>query len=244
MSEADNEALEPTPAEIAEAEAVADPDRAIELLAPYLTASRIDKIERTLAARTDHVVVAVESPSDPHNAAAIVRTAEALGVLGVHVVGVEGRALHKRATTQGAFRWVDTRHHEDLSGLVAYCRERGMRLVGAAMDGPTPLPRMKVDEPLCLLLGNEHRGLSPQARAACDDLFHIPMVGMSESLNLSVSAAIAMHDVLSRGARRPLPTQQQLPWRARYYARSLDPRLVLGLLTGKAQPAAVPGTPT
>lgn len=235
---AHDDAHDRTPAELAEAAAVADPAQAIEQLRPYLTESRIEKIERTLEARTDHVVVAVESPSDPHNAAAIVRTAEALGVLGVHVVGVEGRALHKRATTQGAFRWVDTRHHDDLSGLVAYCRGRGMRLVGAAMDGPTPLPRMEVDEPLCLLLGNEHRGLSAAARTACDDLFHIPMVGMSESLNLSVSAAIAMHDVLSRGARRPLPRADLPGWRARYYARSLDPRLVLGLLTGKAHPSS------
>ena len=93
-----------------------------------------------------------------------------------------------------------------------------------------PLSRIPVDEPLCLLLGNEQRGLSAAARAACDGLFHIPMVGMSESLNLSVTAAIAMHDVLPRIGPRPLDPALAEHWRARYYARSLDPRLVTGLL--------------
>lgn len=206
------------------------PSEVIALTRPYLTEARIEKIERVLAERTDQLVVAVEAPSDPHNAAAIVRTAEALGVLGVHVVAAEGRALHRQATTQGAFRWVDTQHHDTLAQLLGEVRQRGMRLYGAAMDGTVPLSRIPADEPQCILLGNETRGLSADARAACDALFHVPMVGMSESLNLSVTAAITMHTLLNRRAHRGLPPATAEAWRARYYARSLDPRLVLGLL--------------
>ncbi len=210
-----------------------EPDEAIALMRPYLTDARVDKIERVLAGRTADVMVAVEAPSDPHNAAAIVRTAEALGVMSVQVVAAEGRALHRQATTQGAFRWVETQHHADLPALFAETKRRGMRVCGAAMDGSTPLSRMEVDAPLCLLLGNEQRGLSDAARSACDALFHIPMVGMSESLNLSVTAAIAMHHVLSHRPKRGLSDEALASWRARYYARSLDPRLVLGLLAGR-----------
>lgn len=206
------------------------PQVTVDALMPYLTAERVEKIERVLTGRTESLSIAVESPSDPHNAAAIVRTAEALGVMAVHVVTPEGRALHKRATTQGAFRWVDTHHHETLEALVKTQRSRRVRLCGAAMDGSTPLPRMALDEPLCLLFGNEQRGLSSQARAACDELFHIPMVGMSESLNLSVSAAIAMHHVVSHRSDAGLSEARCALWRARYFARSVDPRLVLGLL--------------
>ncbi|MBL4685874.1 MAG: RNA methyltransferase [Nannocystaceae bacterium] len=211
----------------------ASPEHAVALMVPYLTEARIDKIERVLRGRTLDLMVAVEAPSDPHNAAAIVRTAEALGVMSVHVVAAEGRALHRQSTTQGAYRWVDTQHHARLEDLVTTVKKRGLRLCGAAMDGSTPLSRMDVDAPLCLLLGNEQRGLSDAARAACDALFHVPMVGMSESLNLSVTAAIAMHSVLSRRSPRALPPESLAAWRARYYARSLDARLVLGLLASK-----------
>lgn len=233
-----NEAHRDTPRRAEAALARIDPEDAIAALRPYITDARADKIERVLAERTDALAVAVEAPSDPHNAAAIVRTAEALGVLGVHVVAPEGRAeglpLHRQATTQGAFRWVDTHHHADLGALLQTCRARGMRIAGAAMDGSVPLPRIPVDAPLCLLLGNETRGLSQAARHACDLLFHVPMVGMSESLNLSVTAAIALHNVLSRAPRARLSVAAATRWRARYYARSLDPRLVLGLLSPAA----------
>jgi len=206
------------------------PERLIALFRPYLTDARVEKIERVLGCRTARLAVGVEAPSDPHNAAAIVRTAEAFGVLGVHVIAAERRALHKRNTTQGAYRWVDTHHHASLDDFLALRQERGLRLFGAAMDGSIPLSRIPVDEPLCLLLGNETRGLSEAARDACDDVFHVPMVGMSESLNLSVTAAVAMHDVGGRIPTVGLDPATETHWRARYYARSLDPRLVLGLL--------------
>ena len=110
----------PTPAEIAEAAAVADPALArSSSFGPYLTESRAS---RRSSGRWRPAPITSSSrwnrPPIPHNAAAIVRTAEALGVLGVHVVGV-GRAARctNAPRPKGAFRWVDTRHHDDLVGV-------------------------------------------------------------------------------------------------------------------------------
>lgn len=207
------------------------PAHVVSTLGPFLTEARREKIEQLLRGRVTGLQVAIEAPSDPHNAAAVVRTAEALGVLGVHMVQAEGAliepALHKRATTQGAFSWVQTHHHPDLQSLLTSLRAAGVALWGAAVDGPVPLGRIPVDAPVCVLLGNETRGLSAEARTACDGLFHIPMVGMSESLNLSVSAALCMHDVLRRrGGGGDLTVAQRELWRARYYARCVDARLL------------------
>lgn len=203
-------------------------------LGPYLTDARRTRIDEVIAARVDGVAMAIEAPSDPHNAAAVVRTAEALGALQVHVIAAEGRALRAKAVTQGAFYWVQTNDHRDLDGFLVRIRAQGRQLWGAAMDGSTPLARIPTDAPMCLLFGNETRGLSPRARAACDGIFHVPMSGMSESLNLSVTAAIALHDVLRRrrasGPVGDLDDAAAARLRARYYAHSVDERLLTALL--------------
>ena len=61
-----------------------------------------------------------------------------------------------------------------------------------------PLDKIPLDHPVCLVFGNEIRGLSPQAVRSCEHLFTIPMYGMTESLNLSVSAAISLYETLRR----------------------------------------------
>lgn len=213
----------------------------LDTLAPFVTAKRQQRIDAVLDGRMASVHVAVEAPSDPHNAAAIVRSCEAMGALGVHVVAAEGRALHAPATTTGAFRWVHTHHHDSLDAFLAHAREAGLRVAGACMDGEVPLGRIPLDAPLCLLLGNENRGLSHTARAACDLLYHVPMVGMTESLNLSVTAAVSLFDVMRRkrqaGQTGDLDPDARTRLRASYFAMSVDPRQL------HARFGLPPGTP-
>jgi tRNA (guanosine-2'-O-)-methyltransferase len=207
--------------------------RVTRALMPFVTEARRARIEAVVGGRMRSVHVAVEAPSDPHNAAAVVRSCEALGAMGVHVIAAEARALHSQATTQGAFHWVQTHHHADLEGFLTQIRRRGMTLMGACMDAKEPVTRLPVEQPLCLVFGNEQRGLSAAARSACDRLFHVPMVGMSESLNLSVCAAISLFEVMGRkrqdGAPGDLDSAQRATLRACYYVGSVDPRLIRGL---------------
>lgn len=209
--------------------------RVVAALSPMVSDARRVSIERVVAARLASLHVAVERPRDPYNAAALVRTAEALGILHVHVVGVADGALHARKTTQGSFNWLHTHHHDDLEGLLAPLRAEGVRLFGAVMEAPQTLEELPASAPLCLLFGNEVSGLSEEALRACDGTFRIPMVGMSESLNVSVSAAIAMY-ATTRARRRHLGADTDLDAdaamfeRARYYARSVDVRVLEGLI--------------
>jgi tRNA (guanosine-2'-O-)-methyltransferase len=209
-------------------------ERAVAKLGPLLTAERVERIERTLLGRLDSLHVAVELPRDPYNAAAVVRTAEALGALHVHVVHEREDALHARKTTQGSFNWLHTHHHGELSELLFSLRSRGVKLCGALMQGSHKLEELPVDGPLCLLFGNEGTGLSAEAVAACDLTFRIPMYGMSESLNLSVSAALSMHSVATRrrawlGREGDLEGERLMRERARYYARCVDQRTLAAL---------------
>lgn len=208
--------------------------RVVEALAPLISEPRRLRIERALAARLDSLRVAVERPEDPYNAAAIVRSAEALGALHVHVVAAPARALHARKTTQGSYHWLHTYHHGELDELQACLRAAGARLYGAEVAGSYALEELPVDAPLCLLFGNEGTGLSERARAVCDLTFRIPMYGMSESLNLSVSAALALYSVAKRrrallGSEGDLGGELLLRERARYYARCVDARMLRAL---------------
>ena len=203
-------------------------------VAPYLTEPRVARIEAVLEGRLDGVHVAVERLEDPHNGAAVVRTAEALGVMHVHAIDVESGALHGSSTTQGAYYWVHTYHHADRDAFLAQLQARGVRLAGALMEGTRTVDELPVDRPLCVVFGNEKVGLSSELLAACDLTFRIPMVGMSESLNLSVSAAITLYQVTRArraqlGAASDLGAEELSRLRARYYARSIEARLLDGL---------------
>jgi tRNA (guanosine-2'-O-)-methyltransferase len=207
--------------------------RVCDRIGPLLAEERRTKIEQVLRGRLDSLHVAVERPADPYNAAAIVRTAEAVGALHVHVVDTREDALHARKTTQGSFNWLHTYHHASLEGLLALQRA-GVRLCGAMMDGAHTIEQLPVEGSLCLLFGNEGVGLSSEARAACDLTFRIPMYGMSESLNLSVSAALSLYEVSRRkraqlGLPGDLSGERLLRERARYYARCVDARTLHAL---------------
>jgi len=211
-------------------------------LTPYVTPRRRERIEAVVANRMHGVAVAVEDPYDPHNAAAMVRSAEITGATEVHVIRASTRILRSKRTTTGAFNWVRTTHHPNHAPFFAQMRARGMLVAGACVGGTVDLEDLPADRPLCLLFGNEHAGLSEAAREACDIRYGIAMHGFSESFNLSVSAAISLYSLTCRrraalgrgGDGTPEQIDRQ---RALYYGRSVDRRLLAGLF------AAAPSTP-
>lgn len=201
-----------------------------EKLAPFVTDARKARIEAVIAARLHGIQLAIECPSDINNALAAMRTAEALGISRIHVINPEGSAGAARSITQGAFYWVDIIYHSDLPSFLKQMQLEGVALAGGVVDASGPLSEVPVDQPLCILIGNEARGLSQPAQAACQHRYSIPMVGMSESLNLSVSAAISLYDTSERkrqqlGATSDLTAQQQNTLRAQYYLHSANSRM-------------------
>lgn len=153
-------------------------------------------MEEVLAQRLARVSVAMEALYHRHNVSAILRTCEALGVHTVHVVG-EARA--SRGPARGAERWLDLVHHASAADAVAEIRAAGCALyvadlVGAAIE-PEAVP---VDRPVCLWFGAELVGVAPAARAAADGVVTVPMRGMTQSLNVSVAAALVIRPVAER----------------------------------------------
>lgn len=204
-------------------------DAIVTALRPYVSERRQQRIEDVLAARLRSVEVAIENPYDPHNAAAVVRSAEALGAWAVHVVAASSKILRAGGTTAGTHNWIETRHHDDFDAFLAVVRARGMTLAGACVDATHMLEQLPVDRPICLVFGNEHAGLSPAAQAACELRFHIPIHGFAESYNMSVAAALSLYSLTGRrraalGRPGDLDDATRELERARWYWRSVDPR--------------------
>lgn len=213
----------------------------IEQLAPYITPTRKKRIEEVLASRIHSIQIAVEHPNNPQNALAVVRTAEILGITEIHLMTDENKIEGIRGTTQGAFQWMHIHYVDTLSAFLSHCKNEitnvsPIKIAGASVAGKIHLEDVSVEQPLILLFGNEQRGLSKEAENACDVLYKIPMFGMTESYNLSVSAAISLYDILRRkrqllGKNSDLTQEQYETLKAEYYKKSVDQRLVLQLLT-------------
>jgi tRNA (guanosine-2'-O-)-methyltransferase len=206
-----------------------DPRTVVEALAPFLSEERRQTIESVLSERLGSLTVVLENLHDPHNGAAALRSIEAFGLGDLHLIETASAFRFSSKVTQGCEKWVTLHRHPDPREAAERLRAHGFLLAGAVPEATLPLGELDPSRPLALVFGNEHAGLTPATRAACDLTFGIPMQGMTRSLNLSVSVALVVHDLARRrrialGARGDLSDEVRLRLRARFYALSVDDR--------------------
>lgn len=152
--------------------------------------------------RLQSVTLVAESLWDSHNLAAVVRSAEALGLDEVHVVEQPNRYRRHAGILHGADRWIRLRLHGELGDCLAELRKRGFLLCAADVGSDcVPLPDIPVSGPVAIILGTEKAGLTEQARELADLRFRIPMSGFTSSFNVSVSGALALYDLTGRRRR-------------------------------------------
>ena len=219
---------EPTAEELAELERLTDslpaPLRAFRDRGLLSTRRRF-YLEQAIRNRTRSLVVVLHGVHDPHNQAAVMRTCEALGIQEILVVSEAGEPLRPSGrVTQNAFRWLDLSQPADFASAAAGLRRRGLRLLAASFDGE-PLPAIDFASPTALVFGNESRGLPGAVAAACDGSFSIPMYGLSQSLNVSVAAGVALHWAVEArrrllGASGDLDAAGRAALRRRFYLQA------------------------
>lgn len=195
-------------------------DDVIEALAPLIVDERLARLEAVLARRTRDVVVVLEAVDDPRNVSAVLRSADAFGVQEVHLVRGEQPFLASKLVSQGADQWLDVVEHRDAAGAVAALQARGFRVYAATMDGELGPPALARIAKVAVVFGNEQRGASPELLAACDGRYTIPMRGFSQSLNVSVAAAITLH-AATTGRTSTLDAAERQELRARYMLLSV-----------------------
>jgi tRNA (guanosine-2'-O-)-methyltransferase len=160
-------------------------------------ASRKEKLDWVLARRQPDLTVLAESLHKPRNFSAIVRTCDAVGINELHAVpGEDGLAIHWK-TSQGAEKWVSVRSHDSLESALEHLQSRGFQLVAAHLsDRAKDYRELDYTRPTALVVGTELFGVSEAALAAADQQVNVPMLGVAQSLNVSVACAIVLYEAM------------------------------------------------
>ena len=208
------------------APAADDPARICAALGPLLLDERRARIDEAAAARLGGLRVVIENLHDPHNGAAVLRSAEAFGVQRVEVIESVEPFRFSSTVTQGCEKWLDVVRHKTLAAAVAALRADGFAIYAAVPGATATVDDLDFSRPAAVMMGNEHDGLTAEAIAAADVPFGIPMAGMTRSLNLSVATALVVERAASlrrRALGRPgdLDDAAVLALRARFYAASV-----------------------
>ena len=186
----------------------APPRTVIEALAPLVTERRLERLRQVARGRVTTVAPVLESIGDPHNASAILRSADAFGIQRVHVIPGETGFHASQQISKGAHRWLDLERHEDAAACADRLVADGYRIFVASMEGTITPRELAVEPRVAIVFGNEHRGPSPAMRERAAGTYAIPMRGFVESLNVSVAAAITLQAV-TRDRRGELDPPQQ-----------------------------------
>ena len=167
-----------------------------------LDSTGLKRLHRTWRRRTTgQVGLVLDNVQSPFNVGSILRTAAALRVDHLWLVGETASPTHTKTakTALGSQRFVEWTWHETAVAAVEAAHEAGYRVVGLELtDDATPLPDLTVDGPTCLVIGHEDRGLPPATLARCDEVTFIPQVGRIGSLNVATATAIALYEVRRR----------------------------------------------
>lgn len=165
----------------------------LEALGPLVTERRLKRLRTVAAGRLRSVAPVLESIADPHNASAILRSADAFGIQQVHVVPGPAGFHASRQISKGAHRWLDLQRHLDSAACADALRDAGYAIFVASMEGTVSPADLAKRPKVAVVFGNEHRGPSPAMRERAEGTYAIPMRGFVESLNVSVAAAITLH---------------------------------------------------
>lgn len=192
----------------------------VHALTPLLTDQRLARIESVLARRTRSVIAVLDGLIDPHNVSAVLRSCEAFGVQEFHIIEGPETIVASHRVAKGTEQWLDVTVHSDVESCAKALRSRGFSLYVADAKGQLTPADLRDREPLAIIFGNEHAGVSEKLRALADDTFAIPMRGFVESLNVSVAAAIALCTI-TEGKGGTLSQSDKTALRARYMMLSV-----------------------
>jgi tRNA (guanosine-2'-O-)-methyltransferase len=205
-----------------------DPEKVIALLEPFVREARRNRILDVLSQRLESVAVLFDSPYDPHNGAAVLRSCEAFGVQALHVIESDKPFLAATSVARGAEKWVDIVRHSSVADAVALAKARGFELVGTHPEGELGPEALAGIPRLGLVLGSEREGIAKELSASCTKRVRVPMRGFVESLNVSVTAAILL-SAATRDRKGDLSPSELRRLYARGLYFSVDrPRELLG----------------
>jgi tRNA (guanosine-2'-O-)-methyltransferase len=173
-----------------------DPENLIRVLEPLVLERRRARLLDVIGKRLSSVSVLFDSPYDPHNGAAALRSCDAFGIQTLHILERSRTPfLAAASVARGANKWVDIVVHTDAASALQGARggDANRVLVAAHPKGELAPEDLATKGPLTIVLGNERDGIRDDIDVACTHRVRVPMRGFVESLNVSVTLAILLH---------------------------------------------------
>lgn len=171
----------------------------LEYLQSYLTERRRLLFKRALEERTRHFTLVTEDVYQLHNTSAVMRSCDVFGIQDLHVIEENLGKRVDREIAMGAQKWVDIYRHHSSGECIEVLRQKGYRIIATTPHGnSTLLHEFDVSTKSAFFFGTEKSGVSETVMEAADGFLKIPMYGFTESLNISVSAAIILQEIVTR----------------------------------------------
>jgi len=176
-----------------------------------MTPERFKKLRSTLDKRQPDLTLLAEQIHKPRNIAALVRTGDAVGMHRLHMVWPWDEHRPYSGTAMGSDRWVNVERHGSMAEGIASLKNSGHKIYAAHLsDEAVDFRDIDYTEPCAILVGNEKKGVSDQAAAAVDGHIIVPMMGMVESFNVSVAAAIILSEAQRQRALKGMYDRPRL----------------------------------
>lgn len=160
-----------------------------------MTETRLNRMKTVLDKRQLDLRVFLEEVHKPHNLSAILRSCDAVGVNKAHAVLPKERCRATRRHSAGNGQWIDVEVHDDSVVAINELQAEGFTVYAAHLsDQAVCYTSVDYTKPSIILFGTEKYGVSPEASEAVDQHVAIPMLGMGQSLNVSVAAALILYE--------------------------------------------------
>ncbi|MGB3585142.1 MAG: RNA methyltransferase [Tunicatimonas sp.] len=174
-------------------------------LSKFLSESRMQRFEEVLRWRTRHFTVAVEDIYQQHNASAIIRTCDCLGIQDISIMERGNEFKLAQGMARGAEKWIDVHYYSEppLTNSVTACldnlKSQGYQIAAAAPHYAQQNPQsFDIQVRTAFFLGHEKRGLSEEVIDRADQRIAVPAFGFTESYNVSVAAALLLYELIAR----------------------------------------------
>lgn len=174
----------------------------IDYLGQFITTHKKALVEEVLEQRTRHVSLVLEDIYQSQNASAVFRTAECFGIQDIHLIENKNKYTLSKGVLKGANKWLSLIHHKEGENNTVSCLSHlkgdGYKVLATSPTAKLSIQDVDISNKVAIVFGNELHGLSEEAIQQADLKVRIPMFGFTESLNLSVSAAICVSEIITK----------------------------------------------
>lgn len=173
---------------------------------------RLAKIKRLLADRQPDLTVFMDELHKPQNLAAVMRTADAVGIGKIHAVWPKKQIRQHHHTSGGSARWVEVEVHQDRQQAISTLKAQGMQVLAAHLsDTAVDFREVDYTKPTAILLGQEKHGVTDDGAELADQHIIIPMMGMVQSLNVSVANAVILYEAQRQRQQAGMYGEMKIP---------------------------------